>query len=102
MTQPETPTFEEMREMLAPLDRAAATMEERWRVVLRLVDQVTLSADGNLVVLEGSLPWDPQGRVLPPDGGRPFIWRLRLPFIRRSQRWLARRTRGDLDAASST
>lgn len=101
MAQPEVPTLDEMLTMLAPFDRDAATTEARGRVVLRLLDEVTLSADGNLVVLEGSLPWDAQSRVLQPEAGTPFVWRLRLPFVRRSQTWLARRTRGELDASTS-
>ena len=42
------------------------------------LDQVTLSANGDLAVLEGSLPWDAQYGVLPPEAGAPFVWRLRL------------------------
>lgn len=101
LTQPRMPTLDEMQMMLAPFDRNAGSIEARSRVALRLLDAVTLSANGDLAVLEGSLPWDAQNHVLPPEAGAPFIWRLRLPFVRRSQQWLARRTRGELDAGTS-
>ena len=100
--QPRMPSLDEMQTMLGPFDRSVSSIDGRSRVLLRLLDQVTLSANGDLAVLEGSLPWDADNGVLAPEAGTPFVWRLRLPFVRRSERWLARRTRGELDANTST